>query len=273
MRRWSKRSRKCEQGVSGRIGRGIGEPPRPTRRSRRERHPTSFSTTSSTFSESIPRKLTRRRSRSASAVRRCSFSGRERFLPTLDNSKRKILVESASKIGRKWLPTYHTISHSVSPILRAIWLTQTDSRRPKSNSCRLCGSLADFGHDEGCKWHKDMHTTARHDRTVLAIARGLFTLDGRVDIVSHSYKARRRNDIRVHTVVSNARMTREYDVIVYSSMEHHAQPHNYASADGLDRIRPLCGTIAEIPRERRTSRRTATELGNRRIAVGLFLVV
>jgi len=148
---------------------------------------------------------------------------RERVMATLDDSRRKVMVESSSVIGRKWLsviPYYQPLRLSNFEI--ASELHRRSLAEPSRPTCRLCGDTADFGHDEVCNWRREKHTIARHDQVVLAIGHALHTLDDRVVIEPHTYEGRRRNDIRLAGSNARGRTAIDYDVKIYSLMAGHA---------------------------------------------------
>ena len=104
-------------------------------------------------------------------------------MANLGDAKRKVMVESASIVGRKWLsiiPYYQPLRLTDFEIASA--LHRRTIADPSRLAFRLCGNSADFGHDEVCNWRKDENTIARHDQAVAAFGTALATLDSRVDV-------------------------------------------------------------------------------------------
>ena len=148
---------------------------------------------------------------------------REAVMAKLDDAQRKTIVESGSVFGRKWLsviPYYQPLRLSDFEV--ASELHRRTLAAPSRPSCRLCGDVATFGHDEVCNWRRDRHTIARHDQVVLVIGHALQSLDARIDIEPHTYEGRRRNDICVAGSGRRGTTTTDYDIKVYSLMAGHA---------------------------------------------------
>ncbi len=148
---------------------------------------------------------------------------REAVMAKLDDAQRKTIVESGSVFGRKWLsviPYYQPLRLSDFEV--ASELHRRTLAAPSRPSCRLCGDVATFGHDEVCNWRRDRHTIARHDQVVLVIGHALQSLYARIDIEPHTYEGRRRNDIRVAGSGRRGTTTTDYDIKVYSLMAGHA---------------------------------------------------
>ena len=187
------------------------------------------------------------------------MEGRERIMANLGDAKRKVMVESASIVGRKWLsiiPYYQPLRLTDFEIASA--LHRRTIADPSRLTCRLCGNSADFGHDEVCNWRKDKHTIARHDQAVAAFGTALATLDGRVDVEPHTYEGRRRNDLRVQGGFTRGRSTMDYDVKIYSLMGSHAhqtttrQPTESTTFDhAASQSQKYLASVAKIAETRR----------------------
>lgn len=142
---------------------------------------------------------------------------RDKTLEKMGDKERKLLVEAASPIGRKWL--------SIIPYNQPLRLSDYDVATglayrlqvpPKEGHCMWCGDNAELGHDELCLV-RPRGTIGRHDAIVRVIGRHLASNHSTtVDIEPHTQEGRRRNDIQWHGAPSHGRATVQFDVKVVS---------------------------------------------------------
>jgi hypothetical protein len=142
---------------------------------------------------------------------------RDGMLEAMGDKERKLLVEAASPIGRKWL--------SIIPYNQPLRLSDYDVATglayrlqvpPKDGHCIFCGDKAELGHDELCLV-RPRGTIGRHDAVVRVIGRHLASNHTTtVDIEPHTHEGRRRNDIQWHGAPSHGRATVHFDVKVVS---------------------------------------------------------
>jgi hypothetical protein len=147
----------------------------------------------------------------------------EELLEKMDDKERKLLIESASTIGRKWL--------SVIPYRQQLRLSDYDIATglayrlqvpPSSGHCRWCGDEASLGHDELCL-NRTRGTIQRHNAIARAIAQQISSdHSSTVDLEPSTFEGARRNDIRWHGAPTHGRQTVDYDVKVYSVLSIHA---------------------------------------------------
>ena len=145
------------------------------------------------------------------------------LLEKMDDRERKLLTESASTIGRKWL--------SIIPYRQQLRLSDYDIATglayrlqvsPSSGHCMWCGDEATLGHDELCL-NRTRGTIQRHNAIARAIAQQISTdHSSTVDLEPSTYEGARRNDIRWHGAPTHGRRTVDYDVKVYSVLSIHA---------------------------------------------------
>jgi hypothetical protein len=147
----------------------------------------------------------------------------EDLLEKMADRERKLLVESASAIGRKWL--------SIIPYRQQLRLSDYDiatglayrlQTPPASGHCMWCGDSAELGHDELCL-NRTRGTIQRHNAIARAIAQQIASdRSTTVDLEPSTFEGARRNDIRWHGAPTHGRGTVDFDVKVYSVLSVHA---------------------------------------------------
>lgn len=147
----------------------------------------------------------------------------EGMLDRMGDKERKLMIESASAIGRKWL--------SVTPYRQQLRLSDYDVATglayrlqipPSSGHCLWCGDATDLGHDELCL-NRTRGTIQRHNAIARAIAQQIASdRSTTVDLEPSTFEGSRRNDIRWHGAPTHGRGTVDFDVKVYSVLSIHA---------------------------------------------------
>jgi hypothetical protein len=142
---------------------------------------------------------------------------RDRILEKMEDRERKLLMEAASTMGRKWLsviPYNHPLRLSDYDI--ATGLAYRLQVRAREGHCGWCGDKAELGHDEICL-NRPRATIGRHDAIVRVIGRHLASNHSTsVDIEPHTQEGQRRNDIQWTGSPSHGRSTIHFDVKVVS---------------------------------------------------------
>jgi hypothetical protein len=142
---------------------------------------------------------------------------RDRILEKMEDKERKLLLEAASTMGRKWLsviPYNHPLRLSDYDI--ATGLAYRLQVQAKEGHCGWCGDKAELGHDEICL-NRPRATIGRHDAIVRVIGRHLASNHSTtVDIEPHTQEGQRRNDIQWTGSPSHGRSTIHFDVKVVS---------------------------------------------------------
>ena len=142
---------------------------------------------------------------------------RDRILEKMEDKERKLLMEAASTMGRKWLsviPYNHPLRLSDYDI--ATGLAYQLQVRAKEGHCGWCGDKAELGHDEICL-NRPRATIGRHDAIVRVIGRHLASNHSTtVDIEPHTQEGQRRNDIQWTGSPSHGRSTIHFDVKIVS---------------------------------------------------------
>ena len=135
------------------------------------------------------------------------------IIPPLNDSERKLLAESASKLGRRWLntiPFYQTLSLSNFEVSTALHYRLL-APSPLS-ICAWCSKSSSLGHDELCIARPRL-TVARHDSVARIIHSALKTVDPTAKLEPHTFEGRRRNDIRLRGPVIGPI---DFDIKVYT---------------------------------------------------------
>jgi hypothetical protein len=142
---------------------------------------------------------------------------RDALLKDMDDKARKLLMEAASPIGRKWIsiipynPTLRLSDYDVATGLA--YRLQSPS---ETGHCLWCGDKAELGHDELCLV-RPRGTIGRHDAIVRTVGRYLASDHStQVEIEPHTQEGRRRNDIQWKGAPSHGRATVHFDVKVVS---------------------------------------------------------
>jgi len=137
------------------------------------------------------------------------------LMATLDDPERKIMAESASTLGRKWLntiPFYPPLALNDFELATAVHY-RTLSTSPLT-TCTWCAKPNHLGHDEVCL-ARPRQTVARHDYLARIIHSTLKTIDPSAEHEPHSFEGRRRNDIRLR---GPFRGNIDFDIKVYTLM-------------------------------------------------------
>ena len=144
----------------------------------------------------------------------------ETLIPLLSDPERKLLAESASKLGRRWLntiPFYQTLSLSDFEVSTALHYRLL-APSPLS-ICAWCSKSNSLGHDELCMARPRL-TVARHDSVARIIHSALKTVDPTAELEPHTFEGRRRNDIRLRGPVIGPV---DFDIKVYTLLAADAQ--------------------------------------------------
>jgi len=155
-----------------------------------------------------------------SQAARCSHMWKDQqdnLLKNMDDKARKLLVEAASPIGRKWIsiipynPTLRLSDYDVATGLAYRLQSPSDT-----GHCLWCGDKSELGHDELCLT-RPRATIGRHDAVVRTIGRYLASDHStQVEIEPHTQEGRRRNDIQWNGAPSHGRATIHFDIKVVS---------------------------------------------------------
>ena len=162
-----------------------------------------------------------------SQAARCSHmwkDQRDNLLKNMDDKARKLLVEAASPIGRKWIsiiPNNPTLRLSDYDVAKGLaYRLQSPS---ETDHCLWCGDKAELGNDELCLV-RPRGTIGRHDAMVRTIGCYLASDHStQVKIEPYTQEGRRRNDIQWKGAPSHGRETIHFDVKVASLLG--ANPH------------------------------------------------
>ena len=143
----------------------------------------------------------------------------EAIIPHLNDPERKLLAESASKLGRRWLntiPFYQTLHLSDFEVSTALHYRLL-APSPLS-ICAWCSKSNSLGHDELCMARPRL-TVARHDSVAHIIHSALKTVDPTAELEPHTFEGRRRNDIRLR---GSQIGPIDFDIKVYTLLAAHA---------------------------------------------------
>jgi len=138
---------------------------------------------------------------------------RNELLTALDDPERKLMGESSSTLGRKWLetiPYYHTLRLTDFEVSTAIHY-RTSSTSPLT-TCPWCTKSNSLGHDEVCLARRGQ-TMARHESVSRILHSTLKTIHPTAEHEPHSFQGRRRNDIRLR---GSFKVTVDFEVKVYT---------------------------------------------------------
>jgi len=155
---------------------------------------------------------------------------RNDLLSSLDDAERKIMTESASTLGRKWLntiPYYSTLRLTDFEVSTAIHY-RTLSTSPLT-TCPWCSKSNSLGHDEVCL-ARPRQTVARHDSVARILHSTLKTIDPTAEHEPHSFEGRRRNDIRLR---GSFKGSVDFDIKVYTLLGEKATKTTTKPADGV----------------------------------------
>ena len=153
----------------------------------------------------------------------------ESLIHHLDDSERKLLAESASKLGRRWLntiPFYQTLSLSDFEVSTALHYRLL-APSPLS-ICAWCSKSNSLGHDELCMARHRL-TVARHDSVARIIHSALKTVNPTAELEPHTSEGRRRNDIRLRGPQIGPI---DFDIKVYTLLAAHATKTTTAPPQG-----------------------------------------